>query len=381
MTAAQFLEVAVSLSVQAALVVVATYGLARVVDRERTRCRLWAVCFQLLLLLVLVALLLPHPRLLQPWASLDRHTSAGLVRLQQQLGRGAFVLWLVGAVVALGHFVVRSVQTAGFLRACAPIDPSTLCLDDLLGDSQKARAGRSEKRRVRLLGSPRLAGPFCWQFHRPYIVLPQFMLGFTAGRLRPLLLHELEHLRSGHFLGLFLQRLVEAIFWFHPLVWWASRRSALAREFACDDAAIDSRSDIAAYLRSLLAVVEHEHGAADRRPISLAFGGRTSVVAERTRRLLTLAERGTFDTERRVSTVAAFASLPAAALLAALIWLPVDVLASPRANWSPWPTWTADVLHDFGIDARDFERYDTRFELHELLEEPSGAADERPSGT
>jgi hypothetical protein len=56
-------------------------------------------------------------------------------------------------------------------------------------------------------------------------------------------------------------------------------------------------------------------------------------------------------------------------MLAALVWLPVDVLASPRANRWPWPMWNADVLHDFGIQVRDFERFDTRFELHELLDE------------
>ena len=66
MSATQFLELAVSLSVQATLVVAATHGLGRLVRRERTRSRLWAGCFVVLLLLVLAGLLLPHPRLIQP---------------------------------------------------------------------------------------------------------------------------------------------------------------------------------------------------------------------------------------------------------------------------------------------------------------------------
>jgi len=370
MTPAQFLELAVSLSVQSALVIAATHWFARRVARGRTRCRLWAACFHVLLLLVLVALLLPHPRLVQPWAGIDRHTGAGLVRLQEHLGRGVFLAWLVGSLVALGLLVARSVQAARFLRTCTPIDPDVLSLDDLLVDQQRPRpAGR---RPVTLLSSRRSAGPFCWQFHRPYVVLPEFMVDFGPARLRPLLLHELEHLRSGHFLSLFVQRLVEAVFWFHPLVWWASYRSAVAREFACDDAAVGSRSDIAAYLRALLTVAEHDNGLTDKIPTPLAFGGARSVIAERAQRLVSLARSGAFGEDRRVAVVLAFASVAATALLAACVWLPVDVLASPRASWSPWPTWTADVLHDFGIPVRDFERYDTRFELHELPDAQTG---------
>ncbi len=47
-------------------------------------------------------------------------------------------------------------------------------------------------------------------------------------------------------------------------------------------------------------------------------------------------------------------------------WLPVNVLASPSSNWSPWPAWSARVLNDFGVKARDFEIHDQAFDLHEF---------------
>lgn len=369
MTSTQFLELAVSLSAQAALVVAATHWLGRLGRSERMRCRLWAGCFAVLLLLVLAGLLLPHPRLMQPWARVDSQTGAGLVRMELQLGRVLFLVWLVGAAVSLGLFVVRSCQAAWFLRTCKPVDPDAISLDDVTAEQQHLRAGSSSKKRIRLVSSALPAGPFCWQFHRPHIVLPEFLLGFDGDKLRFMISHELEHLRTGHPLQLFLQRLVEVLFWFHPLVWWASHRSALAREFACDDAAVNSPSDIAAYLRTLLAIVEHGTAETEQTPTSLAFGGGKNIIAERARRLVKIARSGPTGGDRRLPVVVASLSLVAAAFVAALVWLPVDVLASPRANWSPWPSWTSGVLHDFGVSARDFERYDHRFELHELLEE------------
>jgi len=178
----------------------------------------------------------------------------------------------------------------------------------------------------------------------------------------------MEHLRTGHPLQLFLQRVVEVIFWFHPMVWWASHQSALSREFACDRAAIDSSKDIASYLRTLLAIVERGAAQKGERPATLAFVRGKSVIAKRARRLVQLAQSNRPGDRQLASSFTASISLVTAAVLIAFVWLPVNVSASPHGNWSPWPAWTAGVLHDFGISARDYEVYDHRFELRELLE-------------
>ena len=45
--------------------------------------------------------------------------------------------------------------------------------------------------------------------------------------------------------------------------------------------------------------------------------------------------------------------------------------------WSPWPKWTAGVLHDFGIHARDFEVQGSRDNLQELID-PDDDDDDLP---
>ena len=48
--------------------------------------------------------------------------------------------------------------------------------------------------------------------------------------------------------------LVEAIFWFHPLVWWIERRMIDERERACDEAVLGAGNDPDEYVAGILTV-------------------------------------------------------------------------------------------------------------------------------
>ncbi|QDV48392.1 M56 family metallopeptidase [Gimesia fumaroli] len=367
MTSTQFLELAVSLSVQVALVIIVAHWLGRLVNSERMQCRLWTVCYVVLLSLIGAALLLPHPRLFQPWDSIGAQHTTTLVTIEMQLGQILFFVWLAGASVSLMVFFFRSFQVNRFLNTCQPLDLDEFVSEENQLDIPELTSFPS-KQRLRLLTSTRLTTPFCSQFHYPYIVVPEYLLGFDRQKLNFIIRHELEHLKTGHPLQLFLQRVVEVIFWFHPMVWWASQQSSISREFACDEAAIDSPSDIVMYLQTLLTIMEYSASQAEETPTSLAFGRGKSIVAKRARRLTQIAKRKKIDRRARILGPAACFSLVMLATLIGFLWLPIDVLASSRTNWSPWPTWSASILHDFDIPARDFEVFDHRIELHELLE-------------
>jgi len=367
MTSTQFLELAVSLSVQVALVIIVAHWLGRLVNCERMQCRLWTVCYVVLLSLVGVALLFPHPRLFQPWAAIDTQHATALVTIEMQLGQALFFVWLAGAAVSLMVFFIRSFQVNRFLKTCQPVDLDKFISNENQNDLPQM-ASFPSKQRLRLLTSTRLTTPFCSQFHYPYIVVPEYLLGFDRQKFNFIIRHELEHLKTGHPLQLFLQRVVEVVFWFHPMVWWASQQSSISREFACDEAAIDSPADIAMYLRTLLTIMEYSASQAEEAPTSLAFGRGKSIVALRARRLTQIAKSNEFGGRSRISGPAAYCSFVMLAALIGFLWLPMDVLASSRTNWSPWPTWSASVLHDFDIPVRDFEVFDNRIELHELSE-------------
>ena len=70
--------------------------------------------------------------------------------------------------------------------------------------------------------------------------------------MEAILAHELMHVRRHDNLTAALHMLVEAVFWFHPLVWWMERRMVEERERACDEAVIQLGGQPEAYAESLL---------------------------------------------------------------------------------------------------------------------------------
>ncbi|QDV19807.1 Regulatory protein BlaR1 [Gimesia panareensis] len=370
MSSTQFLELVVSLTVQVAIVIIVSHWLGRLVDSERVQSRLWTVCYGILLMLILVSVLLPHPRFFSPWQQMSSDHASTLVSFEMQLGNVLFWIWLGGTILSLAVFLLRAFQVNRFLKSCQPVEITDYVSEETLEELCR-RLNLTGKQQVRFLTTDRLSTPFCSQLHYPYIVIPEFLLSFETQKFNFVIRHELEHLQTGHPLQLFLQRLVEVIFWFHPMVWWASQQSALCREFACDEAAIQTPQEIAQYLRTLLTIIEYGATQADETPTPLAFGRGQSIIASRARRLTQIARNHSARKKNSISGGTAAVSLALATLLIALIWLPVDVLASPRANWSPWPTWSADALHDFGVSVHDFEVYNGRMELHELLQQNS----------
>jgi TonB family protein len=56
--------------------------------------------------------------------------------------------------------------------------------------------------------------------------------------LAAILAHEVQHVRRRDNLAAAVHMVVEAIFWFHPLVWWMGARLIEERERACDEAVL-----------------------------------------------------------------------------------------------------------------------------------------------
>jgi prepilin-type processing-associated H-X9-DG protein len=83
-------------------------------------------------------------------------------------------------------------------------------------------------------GSPFLTGAF-----RPAIVLPASLLAeCAAAELGLMVAHELAHLKRRDLPWGWLPAAMQALFWFHPLVWLAGPEWRLAQEMACDELAM-----------------------------------------------------------------------------------------------------------------------------------------------
>jgi uncharacterized protein (TIGR03435 family) len=92
-------------------------------------------------------------------------------------------------------------------------------------------------------------------FFRPVLVLPPALLDhLNAQQLSAVLAHEMCHVRRRDNLFAAIHMLVEAIFWFNPLVWWIGSRLVAERERACDEEVLRTGCEPADYVEGILQV-------------------------------------------------------------------------------------------------------------------------------
>ena len=102
-----------------------------------------------------------------------------------------------------------------------------------------------------------VAAPVVIGVLRPMILLPPcLMTGCDVDQLEALLAHELAHIRRWDLLVNLTQRVVEALLFFHPAVWYVSRRISIEREHACDDLVISTGWRPLDYCRALIGLAE-----------------------------------------------------------------------------------------------------------------------------
>jgi beta-lactamase regulating signal transducer with metallopeptidase domain len=92
---------------------------------------------------------------------------------------------------------------------------------------------------------------------RPVLVWPERITArLEDAHLEAILAHELSHVRHRDNLAAAIHMVVEAIFWFHPLVWWLGARLVEERERACDEAVLATGRDRRVYAESILRICE-----------------------------------------------------------------------------------------------------------------------------
>ena len=102
-----------------------------------------------------------------------------------------------------------------------------------------------------------VTAPVVFGVLRPIILLPPSLLtGFHAEDLEAMLAHELAHIRRWDLLVNLAQRVIEALLFFHPAVWFISRRISIEREHACDDLVISTGWRPLDYCRALIGLAE-----------------------------------------------------------------------------------------------------------------------------
>lgn len=164
----------------------------------------------------------------------------------------AAIVYAAGVGVMMLRLLVSLLQGIRLRRAAEPIR------DNRLLRLLKEQAQAVGMRTVPLLASSAdVTIPLVIGILRPVILLPCYAVsGLTENQLRALFSHELAHIRRYDLIVNLLQRICESVLFFHPAVWWVSRRISVCREHCCDDAAVESGISPAVYAESLIRTTE-----------------------------------------------------------------------------------------------------------------------------
>jgi beta-lactamase regulating signal transducer with metallopeptidase domain len=163
-----------------------------------------------------------------------------------------FVAWAVIATIALARIAVGFGQVWVLRRRSAPLDPR-----DLVPELRETLVQFRPARAVAILLSDEIQSPTAIGLVSPAIVLPRWLLQeLSTAELRQVFLHELAHLRRWDDWSNLLQKIVQALFFFHPAVWWMERQISLEREMACDEAVLAQTGNPHAYAQCLVRLAE-----------------------------------------------------------------------------------------------------------------------------
>ena len=111
---------------------------------------------------------------------------------------------------------------------------------------------------VPVLLSTALMEPGIFGTIRPVLLLPKGIASrLTQSQLNAIVEHEMYHVQRRDNLTFSMHMAIEALFWFHPLVWWIGRRLVEERERACDEAVLEGGNEAEIYAESILSVCMH----------------------------------------------------------------------------------------------------------------------------
>jgi beta-lactamase regulating signal transducer with metallopeptidase domain len=176
----------------------------------------------------------------------------------------ALAVWLAGVAFFGSRLVAGAIGIASLRHTRLPI-PSEL-------GERVARLGarlHMDARRLVFLSS-HVTEAMALGLVRKFVLIPAaWATEMPLDMLEAVIAHEMAHLRRMDLWANFLQRIVETLFFYHPAVWWLSRRLRIERELCSDELAVAATGQRLVYAQTLEHIANGRRG--DIRPALAAY--------------------------------------------------------------------------------------------------------------
>ncbi len=163
-------------------------------------------------------------------------------------------VWLGGFVVVLTRWWMRWRRVQVAVREAEPMRAGREV--EMLRRLERFEMGGT-LRRIEMVASRKSMEPGIFGIARPVLMWPEGISErLDDGHLEAVLAHEIWHVRRRDNLAAAMHMVVEAVFWFHPMVWWLGSRLVEERERACDEEVLALYQQPEVYAESILKVCE-----------------------------------------------------------------------------------------------------------------------------
>jgi beta-lactamase regulating signal transducer with metallopeptidase domain/uncharacterized GH25 family protein len=193
------------------------------------------------------------------------------------------IAWMIVVGLLLAYILAKVWAIDRRLRRTRFVaDPQTI-------DTVAKMAALLETRQIpNVYLAPAVVQPFVWGLFRGDIYLPpEFATTGSDEQRRAILTHELAHILRWDAAANLFQIIVQLIFFFHPLIWWANAKIRQEREKCCDEIVMSGlgiRPRV--YCEAIVNMLALEHQSSQATP-PLAVTGSTKNIAERINSILT----------------------------------------------------------------------------------------------
>jgi len=162
------------------------------------------------------------------------------------------VIWLCGFVAVVVVWGVRWLRIFSAMKSAEPLSDGRE-----VGALRRIERLGGVRKPISMLLSRSSLEPGIFGITNPVLLWPEgISTHLEDAHLEAILAHEVWHVRRRDNLFAALHMLVEAVFWFYPLVWWLGARLVEERERACDEEVVELGSDRQVYAESILKVCE-----------------------------------------------------------------------------------------------------------------------------
>jgi bla regulator protein blaR1 len=162
------------------------------------------------------------------------------------------LLWLGGLLTVTGLWCMRWRRVALAIRESAPMTRGREV--DALRAAERAAGLRKP---IAICLSQNSLEPGVFGIGHSHLLWPAGISEHLQdAHLEAVLAHEVQHVRRRDNLAAAIHMVVQAVFWFHPLVWWLGGRLVEERERACDEAVLRLGNSPQIYAESILRTCE-----------------------------------------------------------------------------------------------------------------------------